>query len=419
MESVDVAVIGGGILGIAVARALLQVPGPSLVVLEAESELGLHQTGRNSGVIHSGLYYRPGSLKATLCGEGRVALYELCEARGIEHQRCGKLVVATHAREIPLLDGLERRGRANGLTGVRRVGAAEIREHEPHVAGIGGLFVPETGIVDFGRVTAALAEDVIGNGGDIRTGARLIAVERDARGYVLHHAAGDLRSRFLVNCAGLQSDRVARLCGVEPSVRVVPFRGEYYALRPERRGLVKNLVYPVPDPSLPFLGVHFTRMMNGSVEVGPNAVLALARNGYHRTSLRPADILEIVSWPGFWRMAAKHWRSGIAEQHRSWSPQAFVRAARTLVPEVGREDLSWARAGVRAQAVDRTGRLLDDFHLEETETAIHVLNAPSPAATAALAIAGRIAERATRRFSLGPAAWRVASRAGESGGVRG
>jgi L-2-hydroxyglutarate oxidase len=396
----DVVVVGGGIVGLATARALLARP-LALAVLEAEDRVGAHQTGHNSGVIHSGLYYRPGSLKARTCVRGREALYRFCAEHGVPHERCGKLVVATHPRERPRLDELERRGRANGLAGLWRLSPEEIREREPHAAGIDGLLVPETGIVDFGAVATTLATLVRAAGGEVRTGVRLVCARADGAGLVLETTAGALRARHLVACAGLQADRVARRCGVDPGLAIVPFRGDYHALVPARTHLVRHLVYPVPDPAMPFLGVHFTRSIGGGVEAGPNAVLALRREGYGRWSFSAADTAALLAWAGFWRMARRHWRVALAEVLRSASRRVFVRALRRLVPELGLRDVRPAGSGVRAQAVDRQGVLVDDFRLVEAARMIHVLNAPSPAATAALAIGETIADMAARRFALG------------------
>jgi L-2-hydroxyglutarate oxidase len=402
----DLAVIGGGIVGLATAMALVQGTRASVVVLEAEDTLAAHQTGHNSGVIHSGLYYQPGSLKARNCVAGRDALYLFCAAHGIPHERCGKVVVATRERELPHLDELERRGRANGLQGLRRLGPEEIREREPQARGIAGLFVPDTGIVDYTAVTEAYAGRVRAAGGSVVTGARVTACRRDAAPggavpeNVLETTRGVVRCGALVNCAGLQSDRVARLCGVEPGVRIVPFRGEYYELVPQKQYLVRNLIYPVPDPRFPFLGVHFTRMVRGGVEAGPNAVLALKREGYERSSFSPRDTAELLAYGGFWRMGLRHWRMGLAESWRSTSTGAFVAALRRLVPGLRRADVRRAGAGVRAQALEPDGRLLDDFLIVESERMIHVLNAPSPAATASITIGRSIAERAAGRFGL-------------------
>jgi len=395
MKRADVVVLGGGIVGGATSLAVLERrPGASLVVLEKESTLAAHQTGRNSGVIHSGLYYKPGSLKATTCARGRALLERFCEQHGVAFERCGKVVVATREDEVPRLDELERRGRANGLAGVRRVGVEELREHEPHAAGVAALFVPETGIVDYAEVARAYAAEVVRRGGEVRTGARATGIFRRDERVVVATTAGDVEARVLVACAGLESDRVARMAGLAIDVAIVPFRGEYWMLAPARASLVKNLVYPVPDPSFPFLGVHFTRRIHGGVEAGPNAVLALAREGYHRASFDLRDAWGVARWPGFWRMARKHWRAGMAEQGRSLSRTAFARACATLVPEITADDLTPGGAGVRAQAVQRDGALVDDFALAEDVRMVHVLNAPSPAATASLAIGEEIASRA-------------------------
>jgi L-2-hydroxyglutarate oxidase len=400
-ERWDVAIIGGGIVGTATAMALVRRPRPlRLIVLEAEERLAAHQTGNNSGVIHSGLYYKPGSLKARNCVEGREAMYRFCQEHGIPHERCGKLVVATAPGELPALEELERRGRANGLQGLRRLDAAGLKEHEPAVEGIAGLHVPETGIVDYTAVTTAYARLVVEGGGEIRTGARVVGFGRAPDGLTLETTAGPFEARALINCAGLQSDRVARLCGVEPGVIIVPFRGEYYELTKEREGLVRNLVYPVPDPRFPFLGVHFTRMIHGGVEAGPNAVLAFRREGYRRTSFSTRDTVQMLGYPGFWRMAAKYWRMGLGEMYRSASKKAFVKALRALIPALGEGDVRPGGAGVRAQALDREGRLLDDFHIVEADRMIHVLNAPSPAATASISIGRSIAEMAARAFDV-------------------
>ena len=390
-KTFDTAVIGGGILGLATARALSSRPTGAVVVLEAENSLAVHQTGHNSGVIHSGLYYKPGSLKAQNCRRGRDAMYAFCEAHEIPHERCGKLVVATSTRERPWLDELERRGKANGISGLVRLAADELREHEAHVAGVAGLHVPVTGIVDYRKVSEAIAADVCERDGQIRTAARFIGFQRNAGRFVLETTAGAIETKRLVNCAGLQSDRVARLCGVTPSVRIVPFRGEYYRLQPGKASLVRNLIYPVPDPNFPFLGVHFTRMIGGGVEAGPNAVWALKREGYTRTSFSPADTASALTWPGFWKMAGRHWRTGCGELWRSWNKAAFVQALQKLLPEIRAADVIPHGAGVRAQAVARDGELLDDFAIERAENQLHVLNAPSPGATASLAIGEALA----------------------------
>jgi L-2-hydroxyglutarate oxidase len=396
----DVAVIGGGIVGVATALALRRMTRATVTVLEAESRLATHQTGRNSGVIHAGLYYKPGSLKARNCTAGREALYRYCAEHGVLAERCGKLVVATTSEELPALDELERRGRANGLRGLRRLSAGELGEVEPQVRGLAGLLVPETGIVDYAQVTAALAGDLRRLDGEVRTDARFLSLARSGSDTVLSTASGEVRCRFVIACAGLQADRVARRCGVDPGVRIVPFRGEYWELAPERRGLVRNLIYPVPDPRFPFLGVHFTRKISGAVEAGPNAVLALRREGYRRTSFSLRDTAAVLSAPAFWRLAARYWRTGMAEMWRSASRRAFARALQRLVPEVTAADLRPGGAGVRAQALDDAGNLLDDFHIVEADRQLHVLNAPSPAATASLAIGEHLARLAAERWSL-------------------
>lgn len=397
---VDVAVVGGGIVGVATAMAVLARARVSLAVVEKEPRLAAHQTGNNSGVIHSGLYYRPGSLKARNCTAGREALLRFCSEHGIPAERCGKVVVATRAEQVPVLEELRRRGEANGLVGLRRLGPGEIREIEPHAAGVAGLFVPQTGIVDYVRVTEAYAEEVRRGGGEVMLGAPVRKVARDGNGMVLETDKGEVRCRFLVNCAGLHSDRVARLAGVEPGVLIVPFRGEYYRLAQGRDGLVRNLVYPVPDPEFPFLGVHFTRMVGGGVEAGPNAVLALKREGYTRWSFSLRDTATTFAYPGFWRMARSYWRMGFGEYWRSFDKRAFVRALQALIPEIQPADLTPGGAGVRAQALDPSGRLLDDFRIVEGERQVHVLNAPSPAATASISIGATVAATALRSFGL-------------------
>jgi L-2-hydroxyglutarate oxidase len=397
-DTFDVAVIGGGIVGAATAMAILRRRPRSLVVLEKEARLAAHQTGNNSGVIHSGLYYKPGSLKARNCTSGREALYRFCAKRGIPTERCGKVVVATREEQLGVLEELQRRGEANGLSGLRRLRPEEIREIEPHAAGVAGLYVPQTGIVDYVRVTEAYADEVRGNGGEIRLGAPVRRILREAGGTVLETGVGEIRCRYVVNCAGLQSDRVARMAGVEPGVRIVPFRGEYYRLRAGRTHLVRNLIYPVPDPEFPFLGVHLTRMIGGGVEAGPNAVLAFKREGYTKTSFSLADSVSTFSYPGFWKLALRYMPMGIGEFYRSLSRGAFVRALRALLPEIRRKDLTGYGAGVRAQALRRDGALLDDFHIVERERQIHVLNAPSPAATASISIGEAIADLAVKNF---------------------
>ncbi len=384
-------------MGLATARAL--VGKHRVVVLEAEDHLAPHQTGHNSGVIHSGLYYKPGSLKARLCTEGRTSLVRYCAERGLPHDLCGKVVVATDASQVPRLDALEARGRENGLEGLRRLGPEGIAELEPHARGVAGLHVPRTGIVDYVAVSNAYADDVRSGGGEVLTGARVSRARRDG-GLVLTTGRGEVRARFVVGCAGLQADRFARLCGVDPGVSIIPFRGEYYELVRGREALIRNLIYPVPDPAFPFLGVHFTRKLAGGVEAGPNAVLAFRREGYSRTSFSVRDSLAILGAPGFATFASRHLRMGLGEFRRSFSRRLFVAALRELVPELGEADVVPAGSGVRAQAMNRRGELVDDFHLVEADRMLHVLNAPSPAATASLAIGRVVAERAEKLFGL-------------------
>lgn len=393
----DVAIVGGGIVGLATAFALLRREAGSVVVLEAEERVAMHQSSHNSGVIHSGLYYRPGSLKARNCVTGRDEMYRFCEEEGVRVERSGKLVVATREREIPALDELERRGRANGLQGLRRIGREEMKEVEPEVEGITALWVPEAGLVDFAEVARAIARRVEALGGEIRCGFRVrTVVQENGR---LRIAADDdvVRARTLVNCAGLQSDRLARLCGADPGVAIIPFRGEYYELVPERRHLVRTAIYPVPDPDLPFLGVHFTRTVQGRVEAGPNAVLATRREGYRRSDVSAGDVAAMLRFPGFWKMAATHWRTGIDEMYRSFRKARFTRDLQRLIPSVREEDLMSGKTGVRAQAVAPSGKLLDDFHIVEGPRSVHLLNAPSPAATSSLSIGRSLAERVLAR----------------------
>ena len=334
LEKFDVAIIGGGIVGMATAMNLARRVRASVVVVEAEPRLAAHQTGNNSGVIHSGIYYKPGSLKARNCVEGRAALYAFCAEHAIAHEKCGKLVVATSPEELPRLENLEARGHANGLQGIRRLGAEELKEYEPHVAGLAGLHVPDTGIVDYVQVAHTYAQLVEKAGGVIQTQTRLSGCRREPNELHLTTTQGEIRCRNLINCGGLQSDRIARLCGIDPKLKIVPFRGEYYELVPEKQSLVKNLIYPVPDPAFPFLGVHFTRMIHGGIEAGPNAVLAFKREGYTRSSFRVSDMLEMAGYSGFWQMARKHWRMGMGEFHRSYSKGAFVKALQRLLPEL-------------------------------------------------------------------------------------
>ncbi|MEU3468415.1 L-2-hydroxyglutarate oxidase [Streptomyces sp. NPDC006687] len=388
----DVLVIGGGIVGLSTAHALSSLsPGTRVTVLEKESGPARHQTGRNSGVIHSGIYYRPGSLKARFAVRGAAEMVKFCAEHGIPHEVTGKLIVATDRSELPRLHSLVQRGRENGIP-VRELGPAQIAEYEPEISGLAAIHVATTGIVDYGQVSAQLAES---SGAEILYGAEVDLISRRPSAVAVRTRSGQVvRARMLVNCAGLQCDRIARLAGDDPGMRIIPFRGEYHDLA--RPSLVRGLVYPVPDPAFPFLGVHLTRGIGGGVHVGPNAVPALAREGYGWGTVRPRDLATAVAWPGSWRMAGRHWRYGAGEIHRSLSKAAFTEAVRRLLPGVTEADLTPAPAGVRAQAVLRDGSLVDDFLIREAPRTVHVLNAPSPAATASLPIGREIAARALR-----------------------
>lgn len=396
----DVAIIGAGIVGLATALKLVQTYRLSLIVLEAENQVAAHQTGHNSGVIHSGLYYKPGSLKALNCVAGREAMYRFCEENNIAYERCGKVVVATNPSEISALNMLEERGRANGLDGIRRLSPEEIREIEPHVNGIDGLWVPQTGIVDYTDVSKAYARLIEEAGGKIKTNCRVTGFSDDHDIITLQTTTGEIVTKTIINCAGLRSDQIALLCGVKPGLQIIPFRGEYYEVVPEKQYLVKNLVYPVPDVRFPFLGVHFTRMVHGGVEAGPNAVLALKREGYKKSDISIRDMAFYGAYIGFWRMGLKYWKMAISEIYRSYSKRSFVKALQRLVPELQMEDVHPAGSGVRAQALSPDGKLLDDFSIVEKPHQIHVLNAPSPAATASLAIGATIASMAEHNFQL-------------------
>jgi L-2-hydroxyglutarate oxidase len=400
----DLVVVGGGLVGLATAYALLQRrPGASIVVLEKEERVAFHQSGRNSGVIHSGLYYKPGSRKARTCREGRLALLKFCEEHGVAHSVCGKVIVATEPEELPRLERLHERATENGIA-TTRLDPAGLRDFEPHATGLAALHVPAAGVCDYKGMARTLVEQIAARGGAVHTGTEVRALRREAGAgdtrwtLEVQGAAGSstLRARALVNCAGLWCDRIARRAGARPTSRIVPFRGEYYDLRPERADLVRTLIYPVPDPRFPFLGVHFTRGFDGTVECGPNAVFALRRDGYKKTDVSLRDLYDSLTFPGFWRLTLRHLRTGLAEQYRSFVKAAFVRALQRLVPEVRADDLVPGGAGVRAQALTTSGQLVDDFDLLDDDAALHVLNAPSPAATACLAIADEIATRAPK-----------------------
>lgn len=403
MSSYDLAVIGAGIVGLAAARELLQrYPRLRLAVLDKEPAVGSHQTGHNSGVIHSGVYYAPGSLKARLCVQGSRDLYAYCEANGIPTERCGKVIVASTKAELPKLEELRQRGTANGVEGLELIHSAQLREIEPHCVGVAAVRSPATGIVDFGRIATAYAGDIQVAGGDILARHEVTAIARRPDGVTLGTTAGDVRAHHVVACAGLQADRVARLSGASAEPRIVPFRGDYWLLRQERRHLARHLIYPVPNPAFPFLGVHFTRRINdGAVWLGPNAVLAFAREGYRRTDANAGDLAEVLAYAGFRALAAKYWRTGIAELTRDFVKVGFLRSLQQYVPELTLDDLLPGPSGVRAQALDRHGRLVDDFVVNvQAGQIVHVRNAPSPAATSSLAIGRLIADRASETFGL-------------------
>lgn len=393
----DVAVVGAGLVGLGTARAIQKhYPHLRVTVLDKEAEVGAHQSGHNSGVIHAGLYYKPGSLKAKLCLTGRQQLEQYCAEHGVRFERCGKLVVAADREEKGRLMALAHRALQNGIH-VRLLSPEQMKEYEPHVAGTAALYSPETGIADYPGLALALKAELQGLGVQIITGAGVQAVtQSDVQ--VLHTSAAEVQARWIVTCAGLQADKVARMCGAQPDVQIVPFRGEYYDLVPERAGLVRNLIYPVPDPRFPFLGVHLTRMIGGGVEAGPNAVLAFAREGYRRSQINPRELLETLAYPGFWHLAARFPKVGTYEMYRSLSKGEFARSLQRLVPELTAGDLRPGGSGVRAQALNRAGQIVDDFAVQQTPRALHVLNAPSPAATACLAIGEHLTHLAARNF---------------------
>jgi (S)-2-hydroxyglutarate dehydrogenase len=393
----DYAIVGGGIVGLSTAWALVRRdPDAAILVLEKEGDWARHQTGHNSGVIHSGVYYKPGSLKARFSRKGGAALVEFCKEHGIPYEICGKVMVAKEEKELPLLENLYKNGLENGLK-LAKIGPAELKEIEPHAAGLAAVKVPSAGIVDYGEVARTFAALVEERGGELRLNAKVEAISESKGRVDIASNNGEFRARTLINCAGLHSDRLASLSGLRTGLKIVPFRGEYYELRPERRHLVRNLIYPVPNPDFPFLGVHFTRAIDGGVEAGPNAVLGLSREGYKKTDVNLKDLSEIVSYPAFWKLIGKNWRVGVGELGRSLSKRAFVRSLQELVPEIEEIDLVPAPAGVRAQALAQDGRLMDDFVILEGASSVHVCNAPSPAATACIPIGETIAERALER----------------------
>jgi len=395
-------IIGGGVVGLGVAMSITRrFPGVRLLLLEKEGGVARHQSGHNSGVIHSGVYYKPGSLKARLCVAGSRAMIEFCREHHIAHEVCGKIIVATEAEELPRLEQLRQRGEANGLAGLRLIGPEQLREIEPHATGLQALVVPSTGITDYAAVGRKYSELIAARGATILTSARVSGIRRLSEEIVVETSRGAFSTNALINCAGLFSDRISRMAGDTPDVMIVPFRGEYYDLVPERASLVRSLIYPVPDPRFPFLGVHFTRRIGGSVDAGPNAVLALAREGYRHSDISVRDLAQSLAFPGFWRMARRHWRSGMDEFRRSLSKAAFVRALQRLVPDLNESDLVPGGAGVRAQALKPDGSLVDDFQFVPSDRMLHVLNVPSPAATASLAIGEEIVNVALRDLRLG------------------
>jgi (S)-2-hydroxyglutarate dehydrogenase len=400
-DRADLVVIGGGIVGLATAYQLLRRrPSLRLALVEKEAELGFHQTGHNSGVLHAGLYYAPGSRKARLCREGKEAVEEFAQTRGIPYRQCGKLVVALSEDELPRLRAIRERAQANGVPGIEEIGPERIREIEPHAVGIRGLWSPSSGIIDFRRVALAYADEVRSLGGRILAGRAVLAIREQGGERIVRTSAGDLACRDVVSCAGLQSDRVAAMTGASGNERIVPFRGDYYTLKPGSRHLVRGLIYPVPDPGFPFLGVHFTRTISDEVLAGPNAVLAFAREGYRRTDFSVADLARTLAFQGFRRLARKHWRTGLAEMWRDWSRRAFAEALRRYVPALNNIDIVFGPSGVRAQSLTSDGALVDDFSIGESSHVLHVRNAPSPAATASLAIGRELAEMAMERFGI-------------------
>lgn len=398
MQHADVAILGGGIVGLATAYRLVErFPGKRVVVLEKEAALAHHQTGHNSGVLHSGIYYKPGSLKATNCRDGKKALEAFCEQEEIAYDICGKVIVAVNEDELPTLENIYERGQANGVR-CEIIDADRLKELEPHTAGIRAIHVPEAGIIDFVEVCERFAEHLRRAGGTILTRAKVTGLPQQDGRVIVESTQGELEADYVINCTGLHSDRTTLLSGVKPEAQIVPFRGEYYKLKPAAHHLCRNLIYPVPDPKFPFLGVHFTRMIHGGVECGPNAVLAFAREGYHKTDVNLYDLFESLTYPGFLRMAAKYWRTGMGEMWRSICKRAFVKALKRLVPEIESEQLEAAPAGVRAQALRRDGKLVDDFLMQDSERVINVCNAPSPAATASLNIGRLIVDKLAERF---------------------
>ena len=397
----DVVVVGGGIIGLATSMKLTQdFPNLKVAVLEKEKEVAQHQTGHNSGVIHAGIYYAPGSQKANFCSTGGKLLRDFCDEYGIAYDMCGKLIVATDDSEVPQLEELFKRGTENGAQGLRMVNQEEIKDIEPYSAGVKAILSPNTGIIDYFEVSQAYATRMRENGGDLLTNVEVISIENKDNLVYINTTSGTVAAKYVLNCAGLHADTVARMMGVDVGVKIVPFRGEYFSIIPEKEHMVKGLIYPVPDPSMPFLGVHFTRRINGSVEAGPNAVLAFAREGYKKTDVNLKDILGTLSYSGFWKMSAKYWKVGMHEQYRSLVKGVFVKSLQKLMPEITGDDLGDPGAGVRAQVIDSNGGLLQDFAIEASANAIHVLSAPSPGATSSLTISEYIVDLAQESFDL-------------------
>ena len=395
----DVIIIGGGVVGLSVARETTRrFPRMRVVVLEKEERVGSHQSGHNSGVIHSGVYYKPGSLKARTCVRGAGAMVQFCREFEVPYQICGKVIVATLEEELARLRDLLERGRANGVEGLKMLGPEELREIEPHACGLGALHVPSTGVTDYAKVCEKYAELIAKHGGEVKTSTKVTGVRGEDAETVVETTAGTFSASWVVNCAGLFSDRISRMAGENPDARIVPFRGEYYDLVPERAHLVRALIYPVPDPRFPFLGVHFTRRIYGNVDAGPNAVLAFKREGYRAGDFSLRDTAESLSFPGFWRVAAKHWKSGKDEMHRAVSKASFVAGLQRLVPEIKAADLVPGGSGVRAQAITKAGGLVDDFQFTQSKRMLHLYNVPSPAATASIAIGETVVEMAAKSW---------------------
>jgi len=399
-NSFDIAIVGAGIVGLASALKLLEKKeNLKILLLEKEGDICRHQTGNNSGVIHSGIYYKPGSLKALNCRKGYKMLLDFCDKQGLQYNICGKVIVAVDQTQIPDMENLYKRGVENGLEGIRKISVSEIKEIEPHVNAVAGLFVPQTGIINYTDVSREYLKLIMQHDTQLKLNEEVIAIKSSGSGYEIVTGKSAYNAKFVVTCTGLQSDRVARFTNPGAELKIIPFRGEYYKLRPEKESLVKSLIYPVPNPAFPFLGVHFTRMIKGGVEAGPNAVLSFKREGYTKTSFNLSDTIETFMWPGFQKVMLKFWKTGMGEFYRSYSKSAFTSALQKLIPEIRKEDLITGGAGIRAQACDKTGGLIDDFYFVESKNILHVCNAPSPAATASLAIGDFIAEKVFKDFN--------------------